>query len=303
MFVILGGSGYVGEAFQRHLEQRSIDYEVLSRSTVDYSSEKTLTHYLKSRRPEFVINAAGYTGRPNVDACELHRTECLQGNAVLPGTIRAACEATATPWGHVSSGCIYTGTRPDGRGFREDDAPNFSFRQNYCSFYSGCKALGEEILAGAQDCYIWRLRIPFSEVNSPRNYITKMIRYDCLLNATNSLSQLDEFVAACTSCWTQRVPFGTYNLTNPGSITTKDVVFLIRRYGLSNKNFQFFESEGQFMQIAAKTPRSNCVLDTIKSESVGLRMRPVEDALELAMQRWSLIPQASSVHALNLVTN
>jgi hypothetical protein len=57
------------------------------------------------------------------------------------------------------------------------------------------------------------------------------------------------------------------------------------------------------MQIAAKTPRSNCVLDTIKSESVGLRMRPVEDALELAMQRWSLIPQASSVHALNLVTN
>ncbi len=41
---------------------------------------------------------------------------------------------------------------PDGGGFREDDAPNFSFRTNHCSFYSGTKALGEEVLAGAADC-------------------------------------------------------------------------------------------------------------------------------------------------------
>jgi putative intracellular protease/amidase len=66
---------------------------------------------LREGRASFVINAAGYTGKPNVDACELHKTDCLQGNAVLPGLIAQACEQAGVPWGHVSSGCIFTGAR------------------------------------------------------------------------------------------------------------------------------------------------------------------------------------------------
>ena len=286
MIVLLGGSGYVGQAFQKHLTACSYDYQVLTRSVVDYTHLDTLKNYLRQARPEFLINAAGYTGRPNVDACELHKTECLLGNAVLPGTIRQACEDVGIPWGHVSSGCIYTGTRADGTGFTEEDAPNFSFRQNNCSFYSGCKALGEEVLQGAENSYTWRLRIPFNEFESPRNYITKMMRYDRLLNAVNSLSHLDEFVAACTACWTNRVPFGTFNLTNPGCVSTKDVIFMIRRYGLTTKNFDFFETEEEFMRVAAKTPRSNCVLDTTKAEAAALPMSPVEEALDRALRGW-----------------
>jgi hypothetical protein len=87
------------------------------------------------------------------------------------------------PWGHVSSGCIYTGSRPDGRGFTETDTPNFTFRTNNCSFYSGTKALGEEVLAGKPNVYIWRLRIPFDHVDNPRNFLTKLIRYQRLLEA------------------------------------------------------------------------------------------------------------------------
>ena len=287
MFLILGGNGYVGKAFQSHLTKHSLPFEVVSRSQIDYSNEATLLQLIRDRHPEFLINAAGYTGRPNVDACELHRTECLAGNAVLPGVIQSACEEAKLPWGHVSSGCIYTGAKADGSGFTEDDAPNFSFRQNNCSFYSGCKALGEEVLATADNCFIWRLRIPFNEVDGPRNYISKMMRYDCLLQATNSLSQLDEFAAAAVACWTKRVPFGTYNLTNPGSVTTKEVVALIKQHGLSQKDFRFFDSEDQFMQLAAKTPRSNCVLDTSKAEQLKLPMRPAIEALEVAMQAWA----------------
>jgi dTDP-4-dehydrorhamnose reductase len=259
---------------------------VASRASSDYSSLPVLVKMLRELRPEFLINAAGYTGKPNVDACEIHRTECLAGNGVLPGVIREACEQTQTPWGHVSSGCIFTGAKADGSGFTESDAPNFSFRQNNCSFYSGCKALGEEVLDGAENCFIWRLRIPFNNINSERNYISKMMRYDRLLMATNSLSQLDEFADACVASWTQRVPFGTYNLTNPGSVTTRDVVRLIQKHGLSNRDFQFFDSDDQFMKLAAKTPRSNCVLDSTKAIAAGLPLSPIEDALESAMKHW-----------------
>lgn len=286
MIVILGGSGYVGKAFQAALHRSSVQFQSLSRKEMDYSDLTALTHFLKETKPDFLINAAGYTGRPNVDACEVAKSACLAGNALLPGIIREACEKAGIPWGHVSSGCIFTGAKPDGSGFAESDAPNFSFRQNNCSFYSGCKALGEELLEGAENCLVWRLRIPFDENDSPRNYISKMMRYDRLLDAQNSLSQLDEFVEACVSCWKKRVPFGTYNLTNPGVVSTRDVVALIQKHGLSGKRFEFFESETQFMDMAAKTPRSNCILDVTKAQSAGILMTPVHDALEKAMCAW-----------------
>lgn len=286
MIYLLGGSGYVGTAYQALLTRKGIPFRNLRRADVNYADRATLTALLRREKPEFLINAAGYTGKPNVDACELHKSECLDGNAVLPGTVALACADAGVPWGHVSSGCIYTGARPDGSGFTETDTPNFSFRTNNCSFYSGTKALGEEVLADKPDVYIWRLRIPFNEVDNPRNYLTKLLRYATLLEATNSISQLDEFVAATFACWEKRVPFGTYNVTNPGAITTHEVVALIQKTGVSNKQFQFFPNEADFMAKAAKTPRSNCVMDSSKLASVGIRLTEVHAAVEQALRSW-----------------
>ena len=286
MIILLGGSGYVGQAFQRLLTRLDVPFHNLARKELDYSETHRLADYLAEAGATFVINAAGYTGKPNVDACELHKAACLFGNAVLPGRIREACERTGTPWGHISSGCIFSGERPGGGGFREDDAPNFSFRTNHCSFYSGTKALGEEVLAGAESCFVWRLRIPFSEVESPRNYLTKVIRYARLLEAANSLSQLDEFVRACFECWQKRLPFGTYNVTNPGHVTTREVVDLIKESGVCDKAFEFFTDEDEFMRIAAKTPRSNCLLDTTKLQHAGIAMTEVHEAIALCLRNW-----------------
>ena len=286
MILLLGGSGYVGQAYQRLFARKNLSFRNLARRDLDYTRPEVLTPFLRELRPEFVVNAAGYTGKPNVDACELHRADCLDGNAVLPGRIAQACTAAGIPWGHVSSGCIYSGVRPDGTGFREDDTPNFCFRTNHCSFYSGTKALGEEILAGTPSVYLWRLRIPFNEVDSPRNYLTKLMRYDSLLEAANSISQLDEFVAGTFACWEKRVPFGTYNVTNPGHVTTREVVDLITRSGVCTKDFKFFANEDDFMHKAAKTPRSNCVMDSSKLASVGIHLTEVHESVASALRAW-----------------
>jgi dTDP-4-dehydrorhamnose reductase len=286
MIYLLGGSGYVGHAYQALLTHKGISFRTVRREDLDYTNGEVLRAALRRDRPEFLINAAGYTGKPNVDACELHKHECLMGNAVLPGVIADACAEAGVPWGHVSSGCIYTGSRADGAGFREEDTPNFSFRTNNCSFYSGTKALGEEVLAGKPNVYIWRLRIPFNHIDNPRNYLTKLMRYSTLLEATNSISQLEEFVAATFACWEKRVPFGTYNVTNPGAITTHEVVELIRQSGVSRKDFVFFKDEDEFMKMAAKTPRSNCTMDSSKLASVGISMTPVHDAVRHALRTW-----------------
>lgn len=292
--LILGGSGYVGSAFQSYLQQREIPFRSVARSQVDYADTSALRGLLRDFKPSFLINAAGFTGKPNVDACETQKAATLMGNAVLPGIIREACEAEKVTWGHVSSGCIYSGRRADGGGFREDDEPNFSFRRSPCSFYSGTKALGEEVLEGAENCYIWRLRIPFDAENSPRNYLVKLIRYSRLLEAENSISERHEFCRACFECYEKQVPFGIYNVTQPGTVHTSDVVRWIREEGDRRRaaglddpfpeSFQFFEDEKSFMEIAAKTPRSNCVLDTAKLDSVGINLTPVEDAVRRALR-------------------
>ncbi|HET7536455.1 MAG TPA: sugar nucleotide-binding protein [Candidatus Didemnitutus sp.] len=286
MIYLLGGSGYVGSAYQALLQRKGIPFRNLRRAEVDYSNESVLTELLRREKPDFLINAAGYTGKPNVDACELHKSACLFGNAVLPGIVADACAAAGVPWGHVSSGCIFSGARPDGAGFTELDTPNFTFRTPPCSFYSGTKALGEEVLAGKPNVYIWRLRIPFDQHDNPRNYLTKLLRYNTLLEATNSISQLEEFVTATFACWEKRIPFGTYNVTNPGHVTTHEVVALIKKAGISNKNFKFFKDESEFMSLAAKTPRSNCVMNSSKLGAAGIKMTEVHEAVERDLRRW-----------------
>ena len=284
--LLLGGSGYVGTAFRSLLLSRGISFQVVSRGDSGGYDRASLKQRIRDSGATFLINAAGYTGKPNVDACELDKANCLDGNAVLPGRIREVCEEAGIPWGHVSSGCIYSGCRPDGGGFHEEDTPNFTFRTNNCSFYSGTKALGEEVLDRAEHCYIWRLRIPFDHEHGPRNYLSKLLNYSTLLDAENSISHLGDFVKSCIACHERQAPYGIYNLTNPGTVTTRYVVQLLRQYVAPEKKFEFFTDETEFMRIAAKTPRSNCVLDTRKSEAAGVAMRPVIDALNDSLVRW-----------------
>ena len=279
MIILLGGKGYVASSLCDIVRNLGISILPISRRDVDYNDHLKLKNALLDRKASIVINAAGFTGKPNVDACENTKYECLQGNAVLPGIIREVCEDLKIPWGHISSGCIYSGRRPDGDGWKEEDESNFSFRSPPCSFYSGTKALGEEILDGAENCFIWRLRIPFNHEPSPRNYLQKLLNYENLLEAENSVSHLEEFCKKCVECFTNDIEPGIYNMTNPGSITTRQVTEWMVEEGLTDKKFKFFDSEEQFMFNAAIAPRSNCVLDTSKAEKAGIGMRPVEDAM------------------------
>jgi dTDP-4-dehydrorhamnose reductase len=267
---------------------------------------------LKEKRPEFLICSAGYTGRPNVDACEVARADTLQGNVLLPAALAHACMVAEVPWGHVSSGCVYSGAKivPGGaaraqknllapgvrelierdrsvvKGYTEEDPPNFSFRDGPCSFYSGTKALGEEAMAGIGKSYVWRLRVPFDEVDGPRNYLTKVQTYPFVYDNYNSLSHLREFVEACIETWVRKVPFGVYNITNPGFVSTRQVVGMIQRVLKTKREFKYWSSDEEFYAKGAKTPRSNCVLDVGKLLATGIKMRPVEEAIEASLKEW-----------------
>ena len=313
MILLLGASGYVGQSFAAELARRGAAFTPLSRGEVDYSRFDVLLEFLRRNKPEFVINAAGYAGVPNVDACETARAETIAGNTLLPVTIAHACAAAGLPWGHVSSGCIYNGAwmgendshhlaadlnHPEVRraaeirphtlaGFTETDEPNFTFRHPPCSFYSGSKALAEEAVAGLGQTFLWRMRMPFDQLAHPKNYLTKLLHYDRLYDSLNSLSHRADFVRACLDLWERRAPFGIYNVTNPGFTSTRRVVGMIEQLLKPGRSFRFFASDEEFYRVAAKAPRSNCVLDVSKLLNAGIKLRPVEEALADSLSNWT----------------
>jgi dTDP-4-dehydrorhamnose reductase len=242
--------------------------------------------------------------------------EMLQTNALLPQTIARVCEATNTPWGHVSSGSIYSGAKIIGngtihtesdlaspatcelfaahserfRGFNETDEPNFSFKSAPCTFYSGTKALAEEALRGSSN-YIWRLRLPFTEQDDPANFLSQLQDRATLHDAINSLSQLDECVSACLQLWERHAPFGTYNIVNPGAVRTNDVMQMIQRVLKPARRFQLLVYQGD-ADNGEKVPHSDCILDVSKLGKAGIKLRPVSEAIEKALHEWRDTPKA-----------
>jgi len=288
MYIILGKNGYIAEAIVKELKSRDLPHIALSRTDVDYTNKCDFDLYLLNNfhrnilegEDIVVVNCAGYIGKPNVDACELAKADCVEGNVLFPAMISQLCADRGYQYVHISSGCIYGGYE---KHFTEQDAPNFDFQNG--SFYSGTKALAEKVVQqNNPTSYIFRLRIPFDEYASPRNYLTKLMSYDTLLDAENSLSHRGDFAKYSIDLITQKVPHGIYNITNKGSVTTQQVVELIKKHKLTNKEFQFFTNLDDFMQQIT-APRSNCVLDTSKIEQY-IKIRTAEEALEDALSKY-----------------
>lgn len=275
MFLVLGKTGYVGSKFVQRFTSSKQPHIGLSRSEVDYTDMNEFDKYIKAglngtyynlRNCAGVINCAGYIGKPNVDACEHAKQETLEGNSILPMQLALTCKKYNIPFAHISSGCIFNGYD---KHYNENDAPDFAFENG--SWYSASKMLGEKLIAkNNRESFIFRLRIPFDHVSNPRNYITKMLTYDKLLDMENSMSNLDDFVfmvwSIMTANWSGINTYGIWNITNPGSITTRRVTELINQYVDPDKKFEFYTDVNEFAGDTV-APRSNCALDTTKLET------------------------------------
>jgi len=282
MILVLGQTGYMGTQFINELKHKNLSYRGISRVNIDYCNYSVLYSLLAKNIFKLVINCAGYIGRPNVDACEDHKAETIEGNVVLPKMLSDVCLDVGIKFMQISSGCIYDGYE---KVYTEEDEPNFSFKYNNCSFYSGCKALAEDLI-DKDNSYICRLRIPFDEFDNSRNYLSKLKNYDKLLNAENSISHRGDFVKACLDLYEMNCATGIYNIINSGSVTTSWVAQKLAQYNIRN-DFSFFQDEKEFYEFGAKAPRSNCILDNSKLLSAGVKIRGTKEAIEESLKKWA----------------
>ena len=284
---ILGSSGYLGSAYLRFKAPAGILLVPTPQKSVDYHDPLILREFIRSEQIKGVINCAGYTGKPNVDACEDSKELCFKMNVELPETITKVCFDENIFLIQIGSGCIYQGTINVGypnKGFREDDEPNFSFDHPPCSFYSGTKAEMEKRIKDTPGVSIFRLRMPFSAAKDDRNLLYKLSRYPKLIEASNSLTFLDEFIEKSLEMVAAQVPFGIYNLTNPGLVTNSEIAKLLFEKGIRSSELAFFASTSE-AQSVMRAPRSSCILDSTKVAALGFPFSDVHEALHLCIHK------------------
>lgn len=259
--ITLIGHGYIGRAVAKELSQQNQVFTWINHQG----------HIPPST--QVIINAAGYTGSPNVDACEQNKMATIDGNVVFP--IRLENENIKTPIVHITSGCVYTGYTAGG--WTEEHAPNFTFANG--SWYSGSKALAETLLRSyMQKSYLLRIRMPFAAERNPKNLLTKLENYKKLINFENSLSYVPDIAAFAVFCAVKKPTPGVYNLCNPGSKTTKQIADAM---GLQKEWFTPEE-----FAAATTAPRSNCVLSTNKIEKI-FRIRHIDHVLAEAVRQYN----------------
>jgi len=287
LVLLFGSNGYVGSKFSSYLASHGYVFYPVNRKLCDGLDKDKIYKTLLEIRPDFLVNCAGYTGKPNVDACESNKEDTYEGNVTLPMNIGEVCEDLSIPWGHVSSGCIYNGYDKD---YTEEDEPNFSFEAPPCSYYSGTKAEAEKkMLEQFSNCYIWRLRIPFNEYPNPRNYLQKLLKYEVLLSLPNSVSNTDDFVKSCMQLHRHEADYGIYNVVNGGAITAREVISLFKEKYTNgfDRDFKFIEDADEFYKVTgAEALRSNCILDNAKLLNAGVQIRNVVDAMRDSIDKW-----------------
>lgn len=103
--------------------------------------------------------------------------------------------------------------------------------------------------------------MPVSDDLHPRSFVTKITKYEFVVNVENSNSVLRDLLPAAILLADHNEQ-GVYNFTNPGAISHNEVLALFKKIVRPDFVWKNFSLENQSKVI--KAGRSNCKLDTTK---------------------------------------
>ncbi|RZC53984.1 hypothetical protein C5167_012835 [Papaver somniferum] len=272
-FLIYGKSGWIGGLLGKLCKEDGIAFEYGCGRLED---RRSIIEDIRKVSPTHVFNAAGVTGRPNVDWCETHKVETIRTNVVGTLTLADICKEHGLLMVNFATGCIfeYDNDHQEGSGigFKEEDTPNF-----IGSFYSKTKAMVEELLKEFENVCTLRVRMPISsDLSNPRNFITKISRCNKVVNIPNSMTVLDELLPISIEM-AKRNCRGIWKFTNPGVVSHNEILEMYRDYIDPGFKWENFNLEEQAKVIVA--PRSNNELDATKLKTEFPELLSIKDSI------------------------
>lgn len=255
-FLIWGGDGWVAAHLKTLLESQGKDVVT---TTVRMEDREAVLKLLDEVKPTHVLNAAGCTGRPNVDWCEGNKEATVRSNVIGTMNLTDCCFQRGIHCTVFATGCIYQYDEAHpigGPGYTEEDPANFTG-----SFYSMTKGKVEDMMKHCPNVLILRLRMPVSDDLHPRSFVTKITKYEHVVDIPNSNTMLTDLLPAAILL-AENMELGVYNFTNPGAISHNEVLTLFKKHVRPSFEWKNFSIEEQSKIL--KAGRSNCMLDTTK---------------------------------------
>lgn len=257
MNILVVGRGWLG--------RKMFDQLVVEGHVVTLAPHYSATDAIERNAYDWVVNCAGVTGSPNVDACELDKAATYRGNAFFPVQLNNLATQYGARFAHFSSGCIYEGPID-----RVDADPNF-----FGSTYAISKGVSDTILKQDLDVLMFRLRMPFDSSHHPKNLLQKLYNYaksgKLIEGGANSITDIDEAVKMAASMIGSCL-HGTYNLVQWNPITNVEIAKMM---GI---DAQWYTAEE--FNASTKAKRSNCIIPAFEG------MTPVDISLERAIAKF-----------------
>jgi dTDP-4-dehydrorhamnose reductase len=235
--VLIIGGGFVSQTLSESLTRGGCEVDVLVQSEIDYLNPKKLGVLFGSRssmgrsKYSLVINACGVTGKKSSLDCDKDKETTWKINAEFPVRLAKLCYDFSVPLVHISTGCLFNNGF-----FDEADSPNFGLFNDNIPFYQQSKHAAERGLMGlidelkggyfksAAQVYIFRIRLPFGAVVSPKNFACKLMKFDSLIDAYNSYTDLSLLnLVVYSTLWRIHdgapLDSGIYNVVNDGVLS------------------------------------------------------------------------------------
>lgn len=281
--LVLGHRGWIGSMVVGLLEKEGLDYVTTDiRPENKEEFEKEVISLNVSHIMSFIGRTHGVIGEKTyttIDYLEQSGklVENMRDNLFSPLVVAMICKKLGIHFTYMGTGCIF---KYDGeRLFNEDDTPNF-----FGSSYSIVKGYTDELMHLLDDVVLnLRIRMPITSRDEPRNFISKITRYERVCSVPNSMSVLDELLPIMIDMAKKRIT-GTFNFTNPSVISHNEILEMYREYVDNDFTWKNFSLEEQRAILAAD--RSNNHLDTSKLEKLYPDIKPIRESVRNVMNRF-----------------
>ena len=277
-FLVFGGRGWIGTKIVKLLSEQNFSV-VIAKSRLENRND--VDREIRDTAPDRVINAAGVTGRPNVDWCETHKQETMRANIIGALNLADVCYLHGIHMTNLGTGCIYEydalHSIGSGIGFKESDEPNFDG-----SFYSKTKIMLDKLLQEYPNVLNLRLRMPISDDLHERSFITKITKYKKVINIPNSMTVLHDLLPIAIKMSLKKFT-GNYNFINPGVISHNEILDLYKKYVDPTFTYQNFTVEEQNQILHAR--RSNNELDATKLLKEFPEVPPIKESIIKVFER------------------
>ncbi|MEX0597141.1 MAG: hypothetical protein WD512_11630 [Candidatus Paceibacterota bacterium] len=294
--LIYGSKGWIGQQMSKHLE--SLGHTTIA-GTARVDNYLELATEIQKYLPDAIFSSTGKTHGTDstgkkwstIDYLELpgKLAENIRDNLRGPLNLAKICQDLGIYLVYMGTGCIFEYDQthhlnPDQMsisdnpvGFTELDLPNFTG-----SGYSTVKGQTDILMRNySNDVLNCRIRMPITNENTSRNFITKITSYEKVCSIPNSMTVLNEIIPIIAHMIETRTT-GTYNMTNPGYIRHNEILDKYKE--LVNPEFEYSNFTQEEQSKILLSGRSNNYLDTTKLESYctqhGLELNEIHIAVE-----------------------